>query len=173
VAHRNRILVSVPGTRNPRPGTRLLVIALSALSCARGSAPSLSAVDRRAILAIDSAYVTAWLRDDTAGVLATLSKDAVLMPGGQHPLDVSGVKAFWWPNDGSHTRILTFARTIDDVDGNGDLAYVRGSDSFSFLYSKDGATQRMSTKAMTLAVVRRQANGEWRISRMMWSTRTP
>jgi ketosteroid isomerase-like protein len=140
---------------------------------AQAGAP-LSAQDWQAIRAIDSTYVSAWLRDDTTGVLATLEPGAVLMPAGQHPLEgVAAVRTFWWPQDGSHTKILTFVRTLDEVDGRGDVAWTRGTDTLTFLYTK-GATpaSTVGSRSMTLALLRRQANGEWRISRMMWGTRT-
>ena len=130
--------------------------------------------DERAIRAVDSAYVNAWLRDDTAAVLATLEPDVVLMPAGQHPLaNAEAIRGFWWPSDGSHTKILTFDRHIDELDGRGDVAWTRGTDSLTFTYQKPGApTASTGNRTMTLAVLRRQPGGGWRISRMMWGTRT-
>jgi ketosteroid isomerase-like protein len=134
----------------------------------------LSAGDIQAIRSVDSAYVAAWLRDDTTGVLGTLAPDAILMPAGQHPLIGAGdIRAFWWPQDGSHTRILTFVRQLDEVDGRDDVAWTRGTDTLTFTYTKGASPSGpMGSRSMTLALLRRQANGEWRISRMMWATRT-
>ena len=68
--------------------------------------------DERAIRHVDSAYVAAWLRDDTAAVLQTLAPDVVLMPAGQRPLATpNDIRAFWWPGDGTHTKILAFDRS--------------------------------------------------------------
>ena len=77
----------------------------------------LTARDSTAIEAVRAAYVGAWLKDDTAGVLATLDSAAVLLPPGQLP--VTGhraIGAFWWPTDGSHTTITDFEWTWDEVD---------------------------------------------------------
>jgi len=98
----------------------------------------------------------------------------VLMPAGQHPLATpNDVRAFWWPTDGSHTRILTFDRTIDEVAGLQDVAWVRGTDTLTFTYDKGQTHSRLGSRSMTLAVLRRQADGTWRISRMMWGVRGP
>ena len=133
-----------------------------------------TADDERAVRAVDSAYVDAWLRDDTAGVLATLAPDAVLMPAGQHPLmSVAEIRGFWWPQDGSHTKILTFSRQLDEVGGQGDIAWTRGTDTLTFTYGKGAAAPTpQGSRSMTLAVLRRERGGNWRISRMMWATRT-
>ena len=41
------------------------------------AATTFTAEDERAVRALDSAFVTAWLRDDTTGVMNTLAPDAV------------------------------------------------------------------------------------------------
>src|SRR5262245_23414103 len=80
---------------------------------ATSSRPQFTTDDERAIRALDSVFVAAWLRDDTTGVMNTLAPDAVLMPAGQHVLATpNAIRTFWWPSDGSRTRILTFDRAI-------------------------------------------------------------
>ena len=57
---------------------------------------TLSERDRAAILALDTAFVQAWLRDDTAGVLALFHPDAVLLPPGGRPVEgVRAIRAYW------------------------------------------------------------------------------
>jgi ketosteroid isomerase-like protein len=151
-------------------------IAALALACTPRSTPTpqWSTTDERAIRAVDSTYVAAWLRDDTLAVMNTLAPDAVLMPAGQHPLATpNDVRGFWWPADGSHTRILTFARRIDEIDGQGDVAWVRGTDTLTYTYDKGSTHSQLGSRSMTLALWRRQPDGAWRISRMMWGTRGP
>ena len=155
-----------------RPRHTLSVIALSVLACAEPKA--FSSADERAIRQVDSLYVAAWLRDDTAAVLRTLAPDAVLMPAGQRPLATPNeIRAFWWPSDGSRTKILTFHRVIDEIAGDANLAWVRGTDTLTFLYDKGQTHSQIASRSMTLAVLRRQPDRSWRISRMMWGTRAP
>jgi ketosteroid isomerase-like protein len=151
-------------------GAALLVVSAACGGVQRAALPAESVRDIRAV---DSAYVAAWLRDDTAAVMATLASDAVMMPAGHHSLTTpEAIRGFWWPNDGSHTRLLAFVRRIDELSGEGDIAYVRGSDSLAFIYEKDSVRVQQQSRSMTLGVLRRGADGRWRISRMMWATRT-
>ena len=152
----------------------LLGVALGCAAQPATPSPSWTAADERAIRAVDSAYVAGWLRDDTVAVLRTLATDAVLMPASQHPLATpNDIRAFWWPSDGSHTKILTFGRTIDEVGGEGNVAWVRGTDTLTYSYDKGAVHSQLGSRSMTLAVWRRQADGTWRIGRMMWGTRGP
>src|ERR1051325_3053495 len=138
-----------PGYRMFRSSLSVILLALLAGCSAKdrevSQATPLTAADSRAIRSVDSAYVAAWLRDDTAGVLATLAPDAILMPAGQHPLvGASEIRAFWWPQDGSHTKILTFVRQLDELDGRGDVAWTRGTDTLTFTYAKGRSEEHTS-----------------------------
>ena len=131
-----------------------------------------TADDERAVRALDSAFVSAWLRDDTTGVMTTLAPDAVLLPAGQQPLATpNAIRAFWWPADSSHTRILTFDRAIDEVGGEANTAWMRRTDSLTFTYAKGGTASTLTSRSMSLAVLRRQPDGSWRFSRVMWGNR--
>ena len=152
----------------------LAAIALAILACGPPEPKAFSSTDERAIRQVDSLYVAAWLRDDTAAVLRTLAPDAVLMPAGQRPLTTPNeIRAFWWPADGSRTKILTFHRVIDEIAGDASFAWVRGTDTLTFTYDKGQTHSQLASRSMTLAVLRRQPDGSWRISRMMWGTRAP
>ena len=147
-------------------------IVTAACTTASPSVQRFSAEDERAIRALDSLFVEAWLRDDTTAGMGTLAPDAVLMPAGQGPLATpEAIRAFWWPTDGSQTRILTFQRAIDEIGGDGDMAWMRRTDSLAFTYAKGGTTSSLMSRSMSLAVLRRQADGGWRFSRVMWGNR--
>src|SRR5262249_49673958 len=136
--------------------------------------PAFSSKDSAAVLATDSAYVHAWLRDDTTAILNTLAPEAVLMPAGVHPLGSDdAIQAFWWPSNGTRTRVIAFTRTIDEIYGVANLAYVRGTDSVAFTVEPDAAHRVQSIHSMTLTIYRRQSNGSWLMSRMMWGPTTP
>ena len=157
-----------------RPSYTLPAIALAMLACAPAEPKAFSSADERAIRQVDSLYVAAWLRDDTAAVLQTLAPDAVLMPAGQRPLTTpNDIRGFWWPTDGSRIKILTFHRVIDEIAGDANLAWVRGTDTLTFTYDKGQTHSQLASRSMTLAVWRRQPDSSWRISRMMWGTRAP
>jgi ketosteroid isomerase-like protein len=146
-----------------------ITLVATVVSCGRPS--TLSPGDRAALHLLDSAYVKAWLQDDTAAVLATLAPDAVLMPAGVGPLQGdSAIRSFWWPRDGSRTRITAYQSTVDEIDGTPTLAYMRGTGTMSFRYEKDTVRMQQTSRNMTLTVAARQPDGSWRIRRRMWGT---
>lgn len=160
---------------HPRLGAARAAVSgvlLAAVACAAPGA--LTEEDRQAIRALDSAYVDAWLRDDTAAVMATLAPGAILMPAGVRPLEGdSAIRSFWWPTDGSRTRILAYETTVDEIDGGDSLAFVRGTGALHFVYEKDPTRLEQASRNMTLTVVARQADGSWRIHRRMWGPLSP
>ena len=154
------------------PSRLVLAVLCSAACTPTPPVAGLSSEDERAIRAVDSVFVDAWLRDDTTGVMNTLAPDAVLMPAGQGILATpAAVRAFWWPNDGSQTRILTFDRAIDELGGAGNVAWMRRTDSLTFTYAKAGSTSSLTSRSMSLAILARQQDGSWRFSRVMWGNR--
>lgn len=129
----------------------------------------LTSRDSNAIEAVRAAYVRAWLKDDTAAVLATLDTAAVLLPPGQPPVVGHGdIRAFWWPTDGSHTTITAFTWTADEIAGTPELAYTRGISNVSWRYEKDTVRSAQSTRSVSLTILAPDAEGQWRIVRQMW-----
>ncbi|MEO5816381.1 MAG: SgcJ/EcaC family oxidoreductase [Gemmatimonadaceae bacterium] len=131
---------------------------------------ALTDADRAAIRALNSAFVRGWLKDDTAAVLSLFASDAVLVPPGHSPVvGRAAIKAYWWPADGSHTRITSFTRTIDDIGGGGgDFALVRGTANLSWQSDKGGQTTRQTTRSTELLLLSRDGGGQWRVIRQMW-----
>jgi ketosteroid isomerase-like protein len=126
--------------------------------------------DSAAVSATQAAFVDAWLRDDTTGVLAQLDTSVVLVPPGSTPVTGhDAVRAYWWPKDGSRTRITSFGWSASEIAGSGDIAYMRGISSLGWTYAKDSAEQRMTARSHALIIMRRSAPGRWVIARQMWS----
>ena len=149
-----------------------LAALLLATGCAAGAgAGGLSDADRQAIRDLDSAYVAAWLRGDSAAVMRTLAPGAILLPAGRRPLvGLDSIRAYWWPDDGSRTEILTFVSAIDEIEGHGTTAWARGVDSLVFTYARDTIHTTQTSLGMTLAVLQKDSAGEWRIARKMWGS---
>ncbi|HKW09315.1 MAG TPA: nuclear transport factor 2 family protein [Gemmatimonadaceae bacterium] len=133
---------------------------------------SLSDADRSQIVALDSMFVRAWLRDDTAAVLGLFADDAVLVPPNAAPVvGRAAIRAWWWPQDGSRTRILAFDRHIEEIDGNHALAFVRAVATLSWTYEKKGRTTKQSSRSNDVVVLARASDGTWKIVRQIWNTR--
>lgn len=130
-----------------------------------------TAEDERAVRALEEAYRTAWLENDSAAVMAVLSQDAVLMPAGVQPLSGdSAIRRYWWPADGSQTTITSYEITIEEVEGGADLAFVRGHGDLEFTYrSPEGELSELTSNSVHLSVARRNPGGDWEIARRVWS----
>ncbi|HVT39766.1 MAG TPA: hypothetical protein VHE78_12015, partial [Gemmatimonadaceae bacterium] len=137
----------------------------------RPTSVPLSDADRAAILALDSTFVSGWLKDDTVKVLSVFAPDATLLPPGAQPVTgLAAIRGFWWPKDGSHTRITSFTRTVAEVGGGGGFAFVRGTGALGWSYAKPGEKARAQTSRSTdFIVYARDAAGQWRVTRQMWS----
>ncbi len=147
-----------------------LVIAYAGCS----STAPLSATDSTAIRGVQAAYVSAWLADDTTGVLATLDSAAVLLPPTHAPvIGARAIRGFWWPSDGSRTKITSFDWTMDEIAGTNQLAFTRGVSTLAWNYDKDTLHQVSKSRNTNLTVLRRGADGRWRIARQMWSMALP
>jgi uncharacterized protein (TIGR02246 family) len=137
-----------------------------------GTAPSrtLTDRDRAAIRALDTAFVQAWLRDDTAAVLRLLHPNAILLPPGAEPVEgLTAIRAYWWPIDGSHTRIQSFTREILEIERTPELAYFRGTATLGWVYQKAGKQSAQSSRSSDLVLVTPDSSRHWRILRQMWS----
>lgn len=127
--------------------------------CASADA-GFTAEDEAAVRALEEAYRTAWLANDSAAVMATLARGAVMMPAGVQPLvGESAIRRYWWPSDGSETTIESYEIAVEEVDGIGDLAYLRGRGSLEFTYrDAAGEVSRLTSESVHLSIARRVEN---------------
>jgi len=153
------------------------IVALGLLGCqapSQNSAWSLTNAERDAIRAVDTAFVHAWIRDDTASVLRLFSPEAILFPPGSAPIEgLPAIRAYWWPNDGSHTQITSFTRNVAEIRGTRQLAYLRGTAHLAWAYVKDGKRTVQSSQSTDLVLLAPDAKGQWRIIRQMWNPTPP
>jgi uncharacterized protein (TIGR02246 family) len=135
----------------------------------KAESEKLSATDVAKIRAVNEAYAAAWLRNDPQTVLNNFASDAVLKPQGNRPVEgIEAIKIFWWPAEGSRTTIKSFTITTDEIGGEGNIGYVRGTFQFSFSYEEKGKTTELTNKGNYMMIMRRQSDGAWRISHRMW-----
>lgn len=150
----------------------VLVAALSALGCGRAGVATgeLTAADRAAIMRVDSAFVQGWLRDDTTAALSAFAPDAVLHPPNSAPVTGrEAIRAYWWPTDGSTTKITKFDRQIDEIAGSHDVAFIRGRSELGWVYTKAGKSQAQTGRSASIMIARRDSAGTWAISRSIWN----
>jgi ketosteroid isomerase-like protein len=130
----------------------------------------LSEHEKHAILANIHAYRDAWLAGDPRAVMATLVKEAVLLPSGLEPVvGEEAIRAFWWPAGGPPTKVSAMELELQGVAGNSDLAHAWGSGSLTFAYQQDGQEHVVSVRSTFLNVLEKQGDGQWKTVCRMWS----
>lgn len=143
----------------------LVALAIGIFGCASGPSVELSADELGAIAKASDAYTQAWLANDAELVMGTFVSEPVLSPSGMpFKKGQSAARAFWWPEGGSKTTVTRFDTSELEVNGSGDLAYVRGTFVLEFTY--DGAAYQSQGKFLHL--LRRVSGVGWRISHHFW-----
>ena len=137
-------------------------------SSTRLTAADLPPADAAAVRAVTQEYRDAWLANDAARVMATLTPGAILLPSGLSPIEgQAAIRRFWFPTNGPSTTVIAMELVIEEVSGSGDLAFVRGHGALTF--ETTGADAPTSLRSTFLNILRRQPDGRWLIDRRMWS----
>ena len=157
-------------TEGAKFGALGLCLVLAVQGCLQEQPSGHCSLDVDAIKAADRAYAKAWLANDPAMVMATLTEDAVLMPSGIPTLNgTSQIRAFWWPDDSPPATVTDFDIVQQEVGRNGDLAFVRGSFMLRFEYEGD----LFSNIGDYMSLMRCVSNGSWKISHRVWNDLPP
>lgn len=143
----------------------LLAIALFASACAPPPA-ALSEADLAAIRAAADEFEEAGANNDWAAVAALYTEDAVLMP--PNAPSVTG-RAAVQEVFGQFPTLTSFELTIDDIQGSGDVAVVRGS----YTLAMDIEGQSVEDSGKYLEVRRKQADGSWPLVIDTWNSDIP
>ncbi len=120
---------------------------------------ALSAEDVAANKALTAAYVQGVNSKDWAAVTALYTEDAILLPPNQ-PL-VQGREAILaWAE--AFPPLTEFDLTLVEVDGYGDLAYVRGMGTMTM--TPEGAPEPIKDTVKYIEIRRKQDDGSWLIA---------
>lgn len=174
----------MPASPPPRPAMPRVLLALSSclmlwiasLAAHAGNPPpppALDDSDLAAIRAVQDAYRDGWLRGDPERVMGTLTPDATLLPSGLTAIrGERGIRAFWWPAGMPPTKVLSMDVTLDDIRGDGNIAYASGTLALAFEWDDAGTTRTTTSESSFLDVLRKGPDGRWRIDARMWSNRS-
>jgi uncharacterized protein (TIGR02246 family) len=147
--------------------TRLLVLALG-IACAHSEAPPPDA-DATAIRELHAEYRRAWLANDSEGVLRLFAPNAVLLPHHGLPAVVGAeaIRAFWFA-PGPTTTITRLDLELDEASVHGDTGVVCGRSPVGWTVQQPSGPERWENAGTFLTLLRRDADGRWRITHHMW-----
>ena len=136
------------------------------------SAP-LSQADRAAIEAFHEKFLEAERANDWEAVAALMAEDAVIMPMGSPVLDgPAGYLAYVTPLVEDYGVVVTdFVGEIQEIDGRGDIAYLRTTWSHSV--TMDGVPEPIAEAGKQLIILRRQPDGAWLATEWLWNSDGP
>lgn len=146
----------------------LLILVLACRPLLQGDpAPAAAAAQVQAVI---EGYRAAWLRGDSAAVLRLFAPDAVLLPhhGDLPVVGRSAIAAFWWSPSAPTTTITTLEQTTEGMQVEGRTGVVWGRFTLAFSYQDEGRTHSLRNSGTYLMVLRRESDGEWRITHRMW-----
>ncbi len=144
-----------------------LALTLPALACRPAPRP-LSDADAAAVKRLGTLYAQAYLANNADGVAAVYATDAVEMPPNA-PARVgrTAIRAGYATAMESSAFTLASAR----IDGRDDLAYDRGT--WSWTGKVPGSTQTASVVGKYVAIARRQTDGTWLWTEVIWNNDEP
>jgi uncharacterized protein (TIGR02246 family) len=164
--------------RIPGSVTALLISAIACQPAAKtetatmgaaseAAAPAgLSAADEAAVRAVDQSWAKAATAGDANAVGALYAGDATVMPPGMAAVKGDAGK-FWSDFFGSMNVQAELSTTA--VEGRGDLAFASGTYRMTLTPKKPGAKPYPTEEGKYLEVLKKQADGSWKIAYDIWN----
>lgn len=144
-----------------------LAVSSLVLACQPTVGP-MSDADVAAVRALGTSYAQAVLAGNAEAVAALYADDAVEMPPNVAArLGKATIQAAYEGGGGTTAFTLTSQR----IDGRADLAYDRGTWSWTGVLP--GQSEPSSDTGKYLAIARRQADGPWRWTEVIWNSDMP
>jgi ketosteroid isomerase-like protein len=148
-----------------------LVIILMAIACQAPAPTGLTETDKAAIQKVVDEAVSlanAPTKDWAAYVKAYYAEDAVVLPPNGPLVQGRAAMESWFA---SFPPMSDFRAEIIEVEGRGDLAYVRGA--YSMLFTPPGASEPIKDTGKYIEIWRKQADGSWRAIRDIFNSDLP
>jgi len=143
----------------------LLPFAITLTACQPQPQP-LSEEDVTAIRSVVQAFGEAALAGDFSTAVESYAADAVFMPPNEA---IYEGRAAELAHLEAAPPVLAYSSVPVEVDGNGDLAYARGTYSISLLVGAD----TLSIEGKWVHIFRKQPDGSWSITLDIWNSDNP
>lgn len=145
----------------------VLGVLLVLVTACQTTPPPLSDTDKAAIRAASDSFVAYVRTDRDSAAAALFTENAVWMPANRGIVEGRpAILAAFQARPG-----LDFTVTNVDIDGSGDLAYVRGTYAFAIV-SRDGKSA-VGDHGKFIEIRRRQPDGRWQVSAEIFNSDQP
>jgi len=139
---------------------------------ASAAAPAgLSSEDEAAVRAVDAEWARAATAGDAKALTAVYASDATLLPPNEP--NVKGEAVGKYNADMLSAFPAKMELTTEAVEGRGDLAYAVGTWRAIPTPKKAGAKPLPTEEGKYLEVLKKQADGSWKLVYDMWSSSAP
>jgi uncharacterized protein (TIGR02246 family) len=149
-------------------------LALVAAACA-GPAPEAGRLSEEDLAAINELgerrMVEALLAEDFAAFAALFTEDAVRMPPNEPLHEGREAIEAWATRNWGPLTTTEFTQRALEIDGRGDLAYLRGA--YTATVEVPGVPEPITEDGKMLAILRKQPDGSWLVSRAIYNADTP
>ena len=129
---------------------------------------ALTTGDRDSIKAYIARFDQKVMAGDWPAVVAFYSEDAILLP--PHGSEVRGRDAITKFFQG-FPKFTKFKQQVDEIEGDETFAYPRGTYETAMI--PQGAKKPVEDKGKVLAVWRKQPDGSWLVTRVIWNSDLP
>jgi ketosteroid isomerase-like protein len=145
---------------------------LTALSCAviacQPAPAKLSDADIAALRTTTGAIAADILARRDSAIVAQYSPNAVFMTPNAPALEGQAAIRAWFEQS---PPLTTFTLSVVEIDGRGDLAYVRGT--YALTIAAAGRTPAISDQGKFLEIRRKQADGSWLMTLDIFNSDVP
>jgi ketosteroid isomerase-like protein len=145
--------------RNPSKLPALAALALAITACQGGSGSELTVEDLAVIRQVTNAWQYHVGAADWESLMVVYTPNAVVMPPNGPTLHGhNAIKAFM----AASPPITDVSLTIEEIDGSGKLAFVRGT--YTMTLEPEGAAAPVQDRGKYVEIRRKQADGAWLIA---------
>lgn len=132
--------------------------------------PEEMSADEQAVRDIHQAYVEGWKKMDEVQVLALFEEGARIQPNRMSPIEgKEAIRSFWFPDDGSITRIHRYETDLMFVEVMDSLAVSTQKSLLDWSYEQDTFQMARIQRGLATTLYRKQSDGHWKIWRQMWT----
>ena len=136
-----------------------------ALGVPRQAWSQLTDADKKSIQDVTDRWLKAMMNNDSTAIAAEYTEDAMLLPPNESVVKGRAAIRHYL---GQFPKVTSFKAPLVEMDGHGDLAYVRGT--YEATLMPPGAKNPIKDSGKFIEIRRKQPDGRWLIQRDFWNS---